>query len=58
MYILMYGSETIWDEEKRSRIRTARMDNLRGLLYIRRIDKVPNARITVVRSDERGGQKK
>ena len=35
----MYGSETmIW-------IRTVQMDNLRVLLGIRRMDKVPNARI-------------
>ena len=41
-----YGSETmIWREEKRSRIRVVQMDNLRGLLGIWRMDKVPNARI-------------
>ena len=42
--VLMYGSETmIWKEEERSRIRAVQMDNLRGLLSIRRTDKVPNA---------------
>ena len=41
--LLMYGSETmIWREKGRSRIRTVQMDNLRGLLGIRRMDKVPN----------------
>ena len=42
----MYGSETkMWREKERSRIRTVQMDNLRGLLHIRRMDKIPNARI-------------
>ena len=44
--VLTYGSETmIWREKERSRIRATRMDNLRGPLGIRRMDKVPNARI-------------
>ena len=38
--VLMYGSE-----KDRSRIRAVQRDNLRGLLGIRRMDKVPNARI-------------
>ena len=43
---LTYGSETmIWREKEMSRIRTVQMENLRGLLGIRRMDKVPNARI-------------
>ena len=37
--VLMYGSE------ERSRIKAVQMDNLRGLLGIRKLDKVPNARI-------------
>ena len=38
--VLMYGSETmIWMEEERSR-----MDKLRNVLGIRRMDRVPNAR--------------
>ena len=42
----MYGSETmLWKEEEISRIRAKQMDNLRGLRDIRRIDRVPNARI-------------
>ena len=41
---LTYGSETmLWKE--RSRIRTAQMDNLKGLLGINRMEKAPNARI-------------
>ena len=43
---LMYGSETmLWKEEERSRIRVVQMDNLRGLLGIRRMNRVPNAKI-------------
>ena len=44
----MYGSETmILKEEKRSKIKTIQMDNLRILLSIRRMDLVSNARIRV-----------
>ena len=44
MPVLIYGSETmIWKENERSRIRAVQMDNLRGLLGIRRMDKVLNA---------------
>ena len=44
MPVLMYGSKTmIWKE--RSRIRTVQMNKLRDLLGIRRMGKVPNARI-------------
>ena len=40
----MYGSETmIWKEKERSRIRAVRMDNLRGLLGVRRMNRVPDA---------------
>ena len=46
MPLLTYGSKTkIWREKERSRIRAVQMDNFRGLLGIRRMDKVPNARI-------------
>ena len=42
----MYGSETvIWKGKERFRIRTVEMDNLRVLLGIMRMNKVPNARI-------------
>ena len=46
VFVLTYGSETmIWREKERSRIWAVRVDNLRGLLGIRRMDKVLNARI-------------
>ena len=42
--VLMYSSEPpLWKEKERSRIRVAQMDNLRGLLGIRRMDRVLNA---------------
>ena len=42
--VLTYGSETmLWEEKKRSRIRVLQMYNLRGLLSIRRMDRIPNA---------------
>ena len=53
--VLMYGSETIWKEKESSRIRALQIDNLIGLLGIRRMDKVPNARI--MRNDEGSGRK-
>ena len=47
--VLMYASETIiWKEKERSRIKAIQMDNLNGLLGIRRMDKVPNAWIREV----------
>ena len=43
MPVLLYGSETMICREKdRSRIRVVQMDYLRGLLGIRRIDRVLN----------------
>ena len=42
--VLTNGSETIiWREKERFRIRAVQIDNLRGLLDIRRMDKVLNA---------------
>ena len=35
----------LWREKKRSRMKGVQMDNLRGLLSIRRMDRVPNERI-------------
>ena len=41
--LLVCGSETmIWRENERSVIRTVTMDKLRGLLGIRRMDKILN----------------
>ena len=46
MPVLTYGSETmIWREKERSRLRAVQMDNIRGLLDIRRMDKVAKVRI-------------
>ena len=46
MPVLLYGSETmLWKEKERSRVRTVQIDNLRGLLGIRRMDRVSNAQI-------------
>ena len=42
----MYGSETVLGKEKeRSIIRAVQIDNLRDLLGIRRMNRVPDARI-------------
>ena len=35
----------LWREKEGCRMRAVQMDNLRGLLGIRRMDRVPNARI-------------
>ena len=44
--VLMYGNETmLWREKERPRVRVVKMDNLRGLLGIRRMDRVQNAQI-------------
>ena len=44
--VLTYCSETmLWNEKERSIIRAVQMDNLRGLLGIRRMNGVLNARI-------------
>ena len=52
--VFTYGSETMLQKEKeRSRFRAVQMDNLRGLLGIRRMDRVQNAQIRdLCRSDE------
>ena len=43
MPAIICGSETvIWKEKERSKIRALPMDNLRGLLSIRRMDKIQN----------------
>ena len=57
--VLIYGNETmIWRKKERSRIRDVQMNNLRGLLGIRRMDKVPNARIRQVCSVMEGVDEK
>ena len=49
----MYGSETVlWKEKEISKIGAVQVDSLRGLLCIRRMDTVPNARIRELCSEE------
>ena len=39
--VLMHGRETmLWKEKERSRVRALEMDNLRGVLGIRRTDRI------------------
>ena len=46
MPVLMCDSETmIWKEEENSRISAVKMEKIRSLLGIRRMDRVPNGRI-------------
>ena len=41
--VLMYVSETmLWEEKERARIRVVQIDNLRGLLSIRKMVRVLN----------------
>ena len=47
----------IW-REKGSRIRAVQMDNLRGLLEIRRMDKVPNTWIRQLCGVKKGVEEK
>ena len=38
--VLMYGSETmLWKQKEISRVRTVQMDNLKGLMGIRRMNR-------------------
>ena len=44
MPVLLYGSETMmWREKERCSIRIVQIDNLRGLLGNRRMNRLPNA---------------
>ena len=41
--VLMYSNGImLWKEKEKSRIRAIQMDNLRGLLGIRRMNRIPN----------------
>ena len=52
---LMYGSETmLWKEKERSRIIAVQMDNFRGFLGIRRMDRAPNNTDKGVVPNEKG----
>ena len=57
--VLTYDSETlVWREKEKFILRAAQMNNLRGLLGIRRMNKSPGrTNKAVVRSDERCGRK-
>ena len=51
--VLMYDSETIiWREKEISRVRAVQMDNLRGLLGIRRMDSPKCTDKGVMQSEE------
>ena len=57
VHVLMFGSEAmLWKENERSRNRTVQIDNITGLLGIRRMDRVPNARISELCSVMKGGR--
>ena len=44
--VLLYGSETmVWNKKYRSKVQCVQMDNLRGMLGVKRINKVRNERI-------------
>ena len=43
----------LWKEKERSRIKVVQMHNLRGLLGIRRMDRVPNTQIRELHNDKR-----
>ena len=57
--VLTYGSETmILREKEKSRINVVQMDNVRGLVGIKRMDKVPDARIKQFYGVTKGVDKK
>ena len=43
--VLMYGSKAVLWRKERSRIRAVQIENLKGLLGVKRMDRVPNALI-------------
>ena len=44
--VLLYSSETmVWNKKYRSKVQCVQMDNLRGMLGVRRIDKMMNEHI-------------
>ena len=55
---LMYCSKTLLWKKERSRIRAVQMYNLRGLLGIRRMVRVPNAQIRELCGMTKGGRRK
>ena len=45
LFLCMAARQMLWKENERSRVRAVQMDILKGLLDIRRMDRVPNAQI-------------
>ena len=59
MPVIMFGSEPmIWKEEERSKISAVQMDKIRSLLGIRRMDRIPYARIKSCAEWMKGWRKK
>jgi hypothetical protein len=53
--VLMYGSESmVWKKRYRDKMQAVQMDNLRGVLGVRRIDKMRNERIRELCGVEKG----
>ena len=53
--VLMYGSESmVWSDEYRSKMQAVQKDNLRGVLGVRRIDKMMNEFIRELCGVEKG----
>ena len=47
IHVLLYGNETmIWREKERSKIWDVQIENLKGLLGIRRMDRCPMHGVT------------
>ena len=54
---LMYGSESmVWCEKYRSKMQAVQMYNLRGVLGVRRIDKMRNEVIRELCGVKKGGE--
>src|SRR5678816_947056 len=53
--VLFYSSETmVWNKKYRSKVQCVQMDNLRGVLGVRRIDKMRNEHIRVLCGVKKG----
>ena len=49
--VLVYGNNTMLWKEERSRIKVVQMNNLRGLLGIRRMDRVLNTQTRELKAE-------
>src|SRR5678816_2448976 len=55
LLVLMYNSETIvWNKRYRTKFQCVQMDNLKGVLGVRRIDKMRNERIRELSGVKKG----